>query len=119
MKYFLKILLAFIITTYLIIWCTNKDYSKQYVNEKYVIEDKGSYIEKYFLIRKIEPKDTLICFNDTVIMGRIDVLYTVITEQNYKYHENLWWDNLYYSKQIGDTITLEYINEKRFWRKLN
>jgi hypothetical protein len=99
MKVFISIFLFFILI-FSIIEISSCD-NETFVNQKFIIKDKENY---RFLLAKI---DTL-----------PDTFFTVITDQNYKLHKNLWWDRVYYSKQLNDTLVLDYISKKRFWHKL-
>lgn len=75
-----------------------------YINEKFVVVEKGDYANKYYLLRRIKNEDQFID-------------YTVLTPQNFMYNQNQEWDQLYYSKYVGDTLLLEKIAKKKFWNQ--
>ncbi|MFA5153340.1 MAG: hypothetical protein WC554_12325 [Clostridia bacterium] len=94
--------------------------SEKYENTRFVVEEKGDYNNKYFLLRIYDP-DTLkyIDMNNKImfIINKLDTLYTVLNEQNYMYNESIKWDQFYFSTNIKDTLTLT-IKKKKCWRKL-
>lgn len=78
---------------------------RKYENEAFVIEKKGEYPDKYFLLKKL-PQDK---WHDT--------LFTVISVDNFKYMDHTAWDQMYFSYAVHDTVYLT-IKKEKFWRKI-
>lgn len=109
---------------YLMLYADNTP--KNYTNAKLVVVEKGDYTDKYFLVRKTEKPDTVhfmtVLGNDTIysklVLTKRDTLFTVLNSQNFMYGKNPKWDRLYFSFNVGDTITLKSINKDKFWTKI-
>jgi hypothetical protein len=96
-----------------------------YVDEKFIVIEKGDYNGKYYFIRKVEIPDIMhlntIMGKDTIrvklVLTKKDTLFTVLTEQNFMYNRTEKWDQFYFTYNVNDTL-IATLNKNRFWKKL-